>query len=148
MDDKQVLDLIFRPGFSTAARVTDLSGRGVTAWTLVRTCRDQAGRLDRDRLAAQGIDATFTLKLLLTLAILQVLMVRAAGEEFALPLDAVVRTLHVKREELAKLYESQPPVSRRRRADPRGVAGGGAGASGGTLIDAAELAGAAGARGR
>ncbi len=82
---------------------------------------------------------TFTLKLPLTLAILQVLMVRAAGEEFALPLDAVVRTLHVKRAELAKLYDrnllflddgAQIPVVWLEEA---------LALPGGTLIDAAEL---------
>jgi CheY-like chemotaxis protein len=52
-----------------------------------------------------GRGTTFTLKLPLTLAILQVLVVRAAGEEFALPLDTVVRSLHVRREELARLYD-------------------------------------------
>src|SRR5262249_48166130 len=52
-----------------------------------------------------GEGTVFTLKLPLTLAILPVLMVRAAGEELALPLDVVVRSLHVKRDQLARLYD-------------------------------------------
>src|SRR6185369_7944202 len=54
-----------------------------------------------------GGGTVFTLKLPLTLAILPVLMVRAAGEELALPLDVVVRSLHVKRSELARLYDRE-----------------------------------------
>jgi chemotaxis protein histidine kinase CheA/ActR/RegA family two-component response regulator len=103
MDERQVLDLIFRPGFSTAARVTDLSGRGVGMDVVRATVTKLGGSIEIASRPGQG--TTFTLKLPLTLAILPVLMVRAAGEELALPLDAVVRSLHVKREELAQLYD-------------------------------------------
>jgi two-component system chemotaxis sensor kinase CheA len=103
MDEKQMLDLIFRPGFSTAARVTDLSGRGVGMDVVRATVTRLGGSIELASRPGEG--TTFTLKLPLTLAILPVLMVRAAGEELALPLDVVVRSLHVKREELAKLYD-------------------------------------------
>jgi two-component system, chemotaxis family, sensor kinase CheA len=103
MDQRQVLDLIFRPGFSTAARVTDLSGRGVGMDVVRATVTKMGGSIELQSQPGQG--TVFTLKLPLTLAILQVLMVRAAGEEFALPLDVVVRSLSVKREEIAKLYD-------------------------------------------
>ncbi len=103
MDSKQVLDLIFRPGFSTAARVTDLSGRGVGMDVVRSTVTKLGGSIELASRPGEG--TTFTLKLPLTLAILQVLLVRAAGEEFALPLDAVVRTLHIRRAELAQIYD-------------------------------------------
>jgi two-component system, chemotaxis family, sensor kinase CheA len=103
MDERQVLDLIFRPGFSTAARVTDLSGRGVGMDVVRSTVTKMGGSIELKSRPGQG--TTFVLKLPLTLAILQVLMVRAAGEELAVPLDAVVRTLHVRRDQLARVYD-------------------------------------------
>jgi chemotaxis protein histidine kinase CheA/ActR/RegA family two-component response regulator len=103
MDERQVLDLIFRPGFSTAARVTDLSGRGVGMDVVRATVTKMGGSIEIASRPGEG--TVFTLKLPLTLAILPVLMVRAAGEEVALPLDVVVRSLSVKREELAHIYD-------------------------------------------
>jgi CheY-like chemotaxis protein len=103
MDERQVLDLIFRPDFSTAARITDLSRRGM-GMDVVRASVTRLGG-SIEIASRPGAGTVFTLKLPLTLAILPVLMVRAAGEELALPLDVVVRSLHVRREELATLYD-------------------------------------------
>ncbi|HEY7956607.1 MAG TPA: response regulator [Polyangia bacterium] len=105
MDDKQVLDLIFRPGFSTAARVTDLSGRGVGMDVVRAAVSRLSGSIE---IASEpGRGTTFTLKLPLTLAIIQVLLVRAAGEDLALPLDCVVRSLACRPEELHRLYDRE-----------------------------------------
>ncbi|MCE9576239.1 MAG: response regulator [Deltaproteobacteria bacterium] len=91
MDDRDALELIFRPGFSTAAQVTDVSGRGVGMDVVRQTIVTRLkGVIDLDSTLGQG--STFTLRLPLTLAIIQVLLARAGGEVFAIPLDAVVRT--------------------------------------------------------
>lgn len=92
LDDRQVLDLVFRPGFSTAARVTDVSGRGVGMDVVKETI---VTRLKGTVSIASevGRGTTITLKLPLTLAIIQVLLLRAGGETFAVPLDVVRRTL-------------------------------------------------------
>ena len=94
MDDRDVLDLIFRPGFSTAQVVSDVSGRGVGMDVVRQTIVHRLkGTIDIRSRVGQG--STFTLALPLTLAITQVLLARAGGEVFAVPLDAVLRTLMV-----------------------------------------------------
>jgi CheY-like chemotaxis protein len=105
MDDHTVLDLIFRPGFSTAARVTDVSGRGVGMDVVRDTITKLSGTIELQ--SAAGAGTTFTLKLPLTLAIVQVLLVRVAGEDYALPLDAVVRTLAVPPEQIQRVYDRE-----------------------------------------
>jgi two-component system chemotaxis sensor kinase CheA len=91
MDDRQVLELIFRPGFSTAEQVSEVSGRGVgmdVVWsTIVNKLKGQV-----EIRSSRGAGSTFALRLPLTLAIIQVLLVRTGGETFAVPLDAVLRT--------------------------------------------------------
>ncbi len=91
MDERQVLDLIFRPGFSTAAKVTDISGRGVGMDVVRSTINRMSGSIEIS--TRPGARTTFTLRLPLTLAIIQVLLVRLGGDNFALPLDVVARTL-------------------------------------------------------
>ena len=105
MDDTAVLDLIFRPGFSTAVRVTDVSGRGVG----MDVVRDTIGKLSGsiELRSTPGTGTTFTLKLPLTLAIVQVLLVRVAGEEYALPLDIVQRTLAVSPADVHRVYDRE-----------------------------------------
>jgi two-component system chemotaxis sensor kinase CheA len=91
MDDRAAFELIFRAGFSTAATVSEVSGRGVGMDVVRQTIVARLkGVIDLDSTLGQG--STFTLRLPLTLAIIQVLLARAGGEVFAIPLDAVVRT--------------------------------------------------------
>jgi two-component system chemotaxis sensor kinase CheA len=91
MDDKQVLDLIFRPGFSTAEQISEVSGRGV-GMDVVRQAivTKLKGSIDIDSIVGEG--TTFTLRLPLTLAIIQVLLARTGGAVFAIPLDSVLTT--------------------------------------------------------
>jgi len=105
MDDTAVLDLIFRPGFSTAARVTDVSGRGVG----MDVVRDTIGKLSGtiELRSTPGSGTTFVLKLPLTLAIVQVLLVRVGGEDYALPLDIVQRTLSVTPDDVHRVYDRE-----------------------------------------
>ncbi len=103
MDERQVLELIFRAGFSTAAKVTDVSGRGVGMDVVREAISQLKGTVDVASVPGQG--STFTMKLPLTLAIIQVLLVRAGGETLALPIDLVQRTLHVERGAVRRLYD-------------------------------------------
>jgi len=93
LDDRAALDIIFRPGFSTAARISEVSGRGVGMDVVREAISRLKGSIEVTSRPGQG--STFTLRLPLTLAIIQVLMARVAGESFALPLDIVVRTVMV-----------------------------------------------------
>ncbi|MEB2310371.1 MAG: response regulator [Sorangiineae bacterium] len=86
--DRESLELIFRAGFSTAARVSDVSGRGVGMDVVRDAITKLKGSIDLD--STLGAGTTMVLRLPLTLAITQVLAVRVGGELVAIPLDAVV----------------------------------------------------------
>ncbi|HLI10715.1 MAG TPA: chemotaxis protein CheW [Alphaproteobacteria bacterium] len=83
MSDQQVMQLIFRPGFSTADKVTSVSGRGV-GMDVVKTNIEKIGGVI-DIKSTLGKGSTFTVKIPLTLAIVSALIVEAAGERFAIP---------------------------------------------------------------
>ena len=87
MSDKDALDLIFRPGFSTAAEVTTTAGRGV-GMDIVRT---NVGRLNGEVEVSTepGVGTRFSLRLPLTVLVTEALLVRAAGEALAVPVNAV-----------------------------------------------------------
>jgi two-component system chemotaxis sensor kinase CheA len=88
MTDQQVHRFIFAPGFSTAAAVTNLSGRGV-GMDVVRTNIEQiGGQIDLTSIPGQG--TTFTIKIPLTLAIVSALIVGAGRQKFAVPQTAVM----------------------------------------------------------
>ncbi|HWO22528.1 MAG TPA: hybrid sensor histidine kinase/response regulator [Kofleriaceae bacterium] len=94
LDDAGARALIFRAGFSTAATVSEVSGRGVGMDVVRQTIVTRLkGTIDIESTLGQG--STFVLKLPLTLAIIQVLVARAGGETFAIPLDVVQRVLAI-----------------------------------------------------
>lgn len=98
MDDKQAFSLIFKPGFSTAEKITNISGRGV-GMDVVRTNIEKLnGIISIDSRIGEG--STFYLKLPLTLAIIQALLVEVAGETFAIPLVSVVETVRITTSEI------------------------------------------------
>jgi chemotaxis protein histidine kinase CheA/ActR/RegA family two-component response regulator len=106
MGDREVLELIFRPGFSTAEVVSDVSGRGVGMDVVRQTIVHRLkGSIDIRSTVGEG--STFTLTLPLTLAITQVLLARTGGEVFAVPLDSVVRTLTSQPDQVRLIQERE-----------------------------------------
>jgi two-component system chemotaxis sensor kinase CheA len=94
MTEAQIHKFIFAPGFSTAAAVTSVSGRGV-GMDVVRTNIDQiGGTIDVKSVAGEG--ASVTVKIPLTLAIVSALIVEAAGDRFAIPQLAVVELVRAR----------------------------------------------------
>ena len=94
MTEAQIHKFIFAPGFSTAAAVTSVSGRGV-GMDVVRTNIDQiGGTIDVKSVAGQG--SSVTVKIPLTLAIVSALIVEAAGNRFAIPQLAVVELVRAR----------------------------------------------------
>ncbi len=89
--DKDIFDLIFRAGFSTAGRVSDLSGRGVGMDVVRETISRLKGTVAVDSTVGGG--SSFEIRLPLTLAIVHVLLVRVGGQAYAIPLDLVERTV-------------------------------------------------------
>jgi two-component system chemotaxis sensor kinase CheA len=93
LSESQIHKFIFTPGFSTAARITSVSGRGV-GMDVVRNNIDQiGGSIDVNSVRGEGL--CFTIKIPLTLAIVSALIVEAGGDRFAIPQLAVVELVRV-----------------------------------------------------
>ena len=95
---REIFDFIFLPGFSTAEKVNDLSGRGVGMDVVRSNLKKLNGTIDLDSHVGKG--TTIQLRLPLTLAILPVLLVEVAHEIYALPLRSVVETAQIRVEEV------------------------------------------------
>ncbi len=93
MDDRAAVDLIFAAGFSTAEKITDISGRGVGMDVVRSNIKDLKGNVTVQTELGKG--SIFTLSLPLTLAIIDALMVTVQGDTFAIPLDSVSETTKV-----------------------------------------------------
>jgi two-component system chemotaxis sensor kinase CheA len=103
MNERELLQLIFLPGLSTAAAVTNVSGRGV-GMDVVRTNVERiGGKVEIDSRTGKG--TTLRLRIPLTLAIIPALIVRSRGRSFALPQGAVLELVHVPREQAAQSIE-------------------------------------------
>ena len=101
MSDEEAINMIFLPGFSTAATVTDISGRGVGMDVVRSNVRRLNGHVAVQSVVGRG--SVFTLKLPLTLAIIDALLMRSGGQVFALPGTAVEETLLVTPEAVSHL---------------------------------------------
>lgn len=95
---RELLNLVFLPGFSTRADVSELSGRGVGLDVVKTNIARLSGLIDLDSVLGEG--TRFTLTLPLTLAIIRALMVRTAGRMYAVPLNSVMEIVSVRRSEL------------------------------------------------
>ncbi|WP_028574210.1 chemotaxis protein CheA [Desulfonatronovibrio hydrogenovorans] len=100
MEDQEAIDLIFAPGFSTAEKVTDISGRGVGMDVVKNNIKNLKGNVVVNSNLGKG--TRFFITLPLTLAIIDALMVRSGGQTYAIPLDAVSETTKI---EAARLSE-------------------------------------------
>ncbi len=98
ISDKDAYSLIFRPGFSTAAKVTGVSGRGVGMDVVKTNIEKLNGIIDIDSEIGKG--STFKLKIPLTLAIMQALLVSTQEEYFAIPLSSVLETVRISLDEV------------------------------------------------
>jgi two-component system chemotaxis sensor kinase CheA len=98
MSDRDVIELVFKPGFSTSAEVTNLSGRGV-GMDAVRTAVESIG--GRVMVASEtGHGSTVSFVLPFSVMMTRLMTVEAAGQMFGIPLDAVAETVHVPREKI------------------------------------------------
>jgi len=103
LGERDLLQLLFLPGFSTAATVTNVSGRGV-GMDVVRTNVEKiGGKVEIDSRVGKG--TTLRLRIPLTLAIIPALIVRSVNQSFALPQGALSELVHVPPEQGAKAIE-------------------------------------------
>jgi len=103
LSDAEIDDLIFAPGFSTAATISDVSGRGVGMDVVRRSIQALGGRITIASKPGHG--TTFTLSLPLTLAVLDGMVVTVAGQTLVVPLSAIVETLQPKAPDVHGLGE-------------------------------------------
>ena len=98
MSDTEVWALIFEPGFSTAAEVTDVSGRGVGMDVVRKNIVAMGGRIDISSMV--DIGTTMTIRLPLTLAIMDGMSIKIADETYVLPLNYILESLQPKPSEI------------------------------------------------
>lgn len=116
LTDDQVFALIFRPGFSTAERVTDVSGRGVGMDVVQRNILALGGQVTIA--SAPGAGTTFTIKLPLTLAILDGLSVQVGDETYIIPLVNITESIRPKPSEVQSIVGEGEVVNVRGRVLP------------------------------
>lgn len=98
MSDKEAFGIIFKPGFSTAAAITNVSGRGVGMDVVKTNIEKLNGIIDIE--SEKGVGTTQKLKIPLTLAIVQALIVAVQEEYYAIPLSSVIETVRVSQDEI------------------------------------------------
>jgi two-component system chemotaxis sensor kinase CheA len=112
LTDEQVVDLVFAPGFSTAAEVSDISGRGI-GMDVVRTVVEQIG--GRVSLASQvGTGTTVRLDLPMTIAMSRIMVVEAGGQLFGISMDAVSETVRLMPDRISRIKNNLGFVLRER----------------------------------
>ncbi len=118
MSQRETLQLIFQPGFSTAAKVTSVSGRGVGMDVVRSNIQKLKGMVEIESELGKG--SKFIIKLPLTLAIIQGLLVRVYDETYALPLSSVEEVVsidlssvsHINQQEVIKIRQNVLPLVR------------------------------------
>lgn len=119
LPQSKIYDLLFQPGFSTADKITDVSGRGVGMDVVRKNIQALGGTVDVQSTLGNG--STFTVRLPLTLAILDGQLVRVGGHTYIIPLISIVESLQVQgknvnaiagKAELYKLRDEYIPIIR------------------------------------
>lgn len=121
MSQREMFDLIFLPGFSTKEKASDLSGRGVGMDVVKTNIKKLNGLIEIK--SEKGLGSEFILRLPLTLAIIQSLLVEVEGEIYSIPLSSVLETLRVDQrqfhliggQEVLKLRDMVLPLMRLQR---------------------------------
>ncbi|MFN7010759.1 MAG: chemotaxis protein CheA [Allorhizobium sp.] len=109
LTDEEIDNLIFMPGFSTADKISDISGRGVGMDVVKRSIQALGGRISIASRPGQG--STFTMSLPLTLAVLDGMVVTVAGQTLVVPLTAIVETLQPEAQNIHSFGANQRLIS-------------------------------------
>jgi two-component system, chemotaxis family, sensor kinase CheA len=110
LSDQEAIELIFRPGFSTAAEISDISGRGV-GMDVVRSTADRLGGTATVT-SRPGEGSIFQLSLPLSMAITRVMMVEAGGTLFGIPMDVIAETVRVGGDRIRTIKQAETFVLR------------------------------------
>ena len=112
LSEQDALDLIFTPGFSTAAEVTGLSGRGVGMDAVRRAVQKLGGHVTVESLLGQRTCVRFTLPF--SVMMTRIITVEAAGQVFGIPLDSVVETIRLAEDRVVAIGSTNAFVGRDR----------------------------------
>jgi two-component system chemotaxis sensor kinase CheA len=112
MDDRTAVNLIFTAGFSTAAVVTDLSGRGVGMDVVRTTVQKLNGTVTVESETGKGTSIRISLPL--SMAVTQVMVIESDGQLFGVPMDHVIETVRIPRQSIHRIKQSMTAVLRRR----------------------------------
>lgn len=110
LDDADAVRLIFLPGFSTAEQITDVSGRGVGMDVVRSKIETLGGHVDVETKIDEG--SVFKIKLPLTLAIIQALLVKVQEEMYAIPLGSIDSTINITQEDIKTVRNKEVIVLR------------------------------------
>ncbi|MDY6269258.1 MAG: chemotaxis protein CheA [Selenomonadaceae bacterium] len=110
MDDADAVRIIFAPGFSTADHISDISGRGVGMDVVRSKIEALSGHVDVETKIDEG--SVFKIKLPLTLAIIQAMLVRVQEEMYAIPLGSIDSTINIQPEEIKTVQNKEVIVLR------------------------------------
>ncbi|MGN7939861.1 chemotaxis protein CheA [Virgibacillus sp. 6R] len=105
LTDNQVYELIFSSGFSTADKISDISGRGVGLDVVKSTIESLGGTVSID--AEEGKGSLFSIQLPLTLSIISVMLVELQNEKYAIPLSSIIETAVIKKEEILQAHNQK-----------------------------------------
>lgn len=108
MKENEIINLIFQPGFSTAEVVTDISGRGVGLDVVKSNIKKLNGIIEIDTKIGRG--TKFIIKLPLTLAIINALLIEVGTQIFAIPLAQVIESVIIKQEDIKTMEEREEVV--------------------------------------
>jgi two-component system chemotaxis sensor kinase CheA len=112
LSEAELIELVFAPGFSTAASITEISGRGVGMDAVRRAVERVGGRVSMASRAGQGTTVSFSLPF--SVMMTQVMTVEAGGQVFGIPMDAVVETVRVANEAISGVGDARVIVHRNR----------------------------------
>lgn len=105
MTDNQVYELILASGFSTAEKISDVSGRGVGLDVVKSTIESLGGTISIESRLGQG--SVFSIQLPLTLSIISVMLTEIQNEKFAIPLSSIIETAIVNKEEILNAHNQR-----------------------------------------
>ena len=108
VSDREVLQFILQPGFSTAEKITQISGRGVGMDVVHEEVRQLGGSMTIDSVVGQGVH--FQIRLPFSVSLNRALMVQCADEQYAIALDTVEGIVRIMPNELEGYYQLNPPL--------------------------------------
>lgn len=103
LTEKQIYELIFSSGFSTAEKISDVSGRGVGLDVVKNTIESLGGNISID--SEEGKGTLFSIQLPLTLSIISVMLVEIGDEKYGIPISSIIESLVVRKEDILHTHD-------------------------------------------